>query len=110
MAASSVSIEPAADADRYRLVCRTEQARLLLVLSYRSEELNTSACLRTLGALLLNAGSEDRRGAIDLEALEDDDVRALCRQRLPSDAPPDLVTRIVKEPRGKSLFSLQLLA
>jgi tRNA A-37 threonylcarbamoyl transferase component Bud32/tetratricopeptide (TPR) repeat protein len=85
-------------------------APLLLMLSYRSEELETSACLRALGPALLQRESEDRRGAIELDALGDDDVRELCAQRLPSDAPPELVTRIVAEARGNPFWVLQLLA
>ncbi|MEY4575409.1 MAG: hypothetical protein RL701_112 [Pseudomonadota bacterium] len=84
---------------------------LLLLFSYRSEELHTSSCLR---ALLGSAGSRSiARSAqqiLELAPLADADVEKLCLQRLGprGQEQPKLVARIVQEANGSPFLASQL--
>jgi eukaryotic-like serine/threonine-protein kinase len=82
---------------------------LLLILSYRSDERETSACLRALEGLLSAAPSE-QHVEIELDALSDEDVQSLCAARLPGDAPREVLSRIVAEAHGNPFLALQLSA
>lgn len=85
------------------------QTQLMLVFSYRSEEIGTSPCLKVLLDPKLNAPNPV---AIDLQPLSDRSVRELCSERLSlrSSAPPRLVDRIVHEARGNPFLAQQLVS
>ncbi|HET8939432.1 MAG TPA: AAA family ATPase, partial [Polyangiales bacterium] len=87
---------------------RTE-TQLLLIFSFRIEEIATSPCLRLL--LEPKAAAPDTF-VIDLTPLSDRSVRELCSERLSvrSSAPPRLVERIVQEARGNPFLAQQLVA
>lgn len=87
---------------------RTE-TQLLLVFSFRSEEIATSPCLKML---LDPKESAPDTFVIDVLPLSDRSVRELCRERLSlhSSAPPRLVERIVEEARGNPFLAQQLVA
>ena len=95
-------------------------APILLIFSYRSEELHTSSCLRVL---LDGQGTRSSLAAgqqvIELAPLSDEEMQRLCEQRLQrsSDpgqptprAEPSLVARIVQESRGNPFLASQLVA
>ena len=84
------------------------EVSLLLVFSYRSEEVATSASLKQLFESDLPADAV----VIDLTPLSDSSVRELCTDRLStrSSAPPRLVDRIVQEARGNPFLAQQLVA
>lgn len=86
-----------------------EPMPLLMLLSYRSEELATSPCLGYLAEH--EASPSAIEYVIDLAPLEPDDVQALCQQRLgglPFVHAP-LIGRIVEEARGNPFFASQLI-
>jgi serine/threonine protein kinase len=90
---------------------RPAEAPLLLILSYRSEERETSACLRTV----MGAEPSQPLAAtfeLDLAPMRDTDVEALCNRRLGASAapPPALVSRIVSESQGNPFLASQLAA
>lgn len=86
-------------------------APVLIVLSYRSEEIETSSSL-----LLLLAHPEQTAGTlhstIDLKPLHPSDVRTLCIHRLgqQSTVPEDMIERVVQESRGNPFLAQQLTA
>jgi eukaryotic-like serine/threonine-protein kinase len=87
-------------------------AQLMLVLSYRSEEIATSPCLHAL----LDRSSVDAKveSTIRLRALEAEHVRALCEQRfelaqVPAEMRSELVSRIVQEAQGSPFLASQLV-
>jgi eukaryotic-like serine/threonine-protein kinase len=94
---------------------QTMRAPVLLVLSYRSEELATSSCLRVLlardGVLPPVLAAEH---TIDLSPMADADVETLCNQRLGAagsgSTRPALVERIVSESQGNPFLASQLTA
>jgi eukaryotic-like serine/threonine-protein kinase len=90
---------------------RPADAPLLLILSYRSEERETSACLRTV---MDSPVSEPTAASfeLDLTPMRDTDVEALCNRRLGSSLtpPPALVSRIVSESRGNAFLASHLAA
>jgi serine/threonine protein kinase len=118
---------------------RPPQAQLLLIFSYRSEELSTSSCLRALITPAIEAPSAVTHLQLDITPLPDAEVEALCAQRL-SHAPPALtpsgiaervrgggsytsapaalrggawsqvIARIVREAQGNPFLALQLAA
>ena len=82
-----------------------------IVLTYRSEEIHTSASL----ALLLDRPEETVRDAqvtLDLDPLRASDVRTLCQHRLAqrSHAPEAMIERIVQESHGNPFLAQQLTA
>ncbi|HET8932868.1 MAG TPA: protein kinase [Polyangiales bacterium] len=86
-------------------------APVIVVLSYRSEEMQTSSALR----LLLDGLDEKARALqtnIDIDPLPPDDVRRLCMHRLAqrSQAPESMVARIIDESRGNPFLAQQLTA
>jgi hypothetical protein len=89
-------------------------ASLLLVFSYRIDEVETSPCLREL--LERDADHPpphpDAQRVIDLVPLGDEDARALSAQRLGELAPqrPDLVERVATESQGNPFLVSQLAA
>ncbi|MET0389506.1 MAG: protein kinase [Polyangiales bacterium] len=85
-------------------------AALMLIVTYRSEERETSTCLRVLESLLWAAENDDRGCVIALEAMRDTDIEVLCGQRSTVELPPAVVTRIVAESRGNPFWVLQLSA
>jgi hypothetical protein len=87
---------------------------LLLIFSYRIDEIETSPCLR---ALLERA--QPRPGAtvareciVDIRGLGHDDVRVLCERRLGTLAQdrPELINRIAAESQGNPFLVSQLAA
>ena len=92
---------------------RPFDAPVLLLLSYRSEEIGTSPCLAALLApLTAAADAPATRFELGLTPLTDEDVRALCEQRLGSGSEQSsvLVARIVREARGNAFLASQLAA
>jgi serine/threonine protein kinase len=89
------------------------RAPLLLVLSYRSDEVATSACLQLL---LARADETTTAHAVEhtllIEPLAGVDIHALCQQRLGAHAAahPALLQRIVRESQGSPFLALQLAA
>jgi len=83
---------------------------VLLLLSYRADEVDTSECLR----LLLQTESDDTAGAagelLQLEPLAADDIAQLCRLKLGARAQDALVARIVAEAHGSPFLAVQLAA
>jgi tetratricopeptide (TPR) repeat protein/predicted Ser/Thr protein kinase len=89
------------------------QGSLLLVFSYRSEEVATSTCLRQL--LQRDAAHSATRAiehTLQIAPLELADVQALCLQRLGAHAGahPELVERIAREAHGSPFLVTQLTA
>lgn len=81
---------------------------LLLVFSFRSDEAETSACLRAMALPDAAHGCEQVR--IALSPLSEADIRVLCSQRLAANTPHDVASRIVEEARGNPFLALQLIA
>jgi serine/threonine protein kinase len=81
----------------------------LLILTYRSDELATNACLRALSERQPSAHLRER--IIDLRPLSAADVEALCKQRLGPPLPEheQLIRVIVREAQGSPFFASQLL-
>jgi tRNA A-37 threonylcarbamoyl transferase component Bud32/tetratricopeptide (TPR) repeat protein len=88
---------------------QTAESQLLLIFSFRSEELATSPCLKLL---LEPKETVTAPIVIDLTPLSDRSVRELCSERLSarSSAPPRLVERIVQEARGNPFLAQQLVS
>jgi serine/threonine protein kinase len=91
---------------------RPADAPVLLILSYRSEEIATSPCLGALMAGAADGPSTVASVELNLSPLPDSEVQALCQQRLGvTDASHDtVITRIVREARGNPFLALQLTA
>jgi eukaryotic-like serine/threonine-protein kinase len=89
-----------------------KDASILFVFSYRSEELQTSSCLK----LLLDSSKRHPELApkqiIELAPLTDADMERLCEERMRKSgaATPELVRRIVQEARGNPFLASQLTA
>ena len=86
-------------------------APLMILFSYRSEEIETSSSL----ALLLGhpeQTADARQVTIDLDPLQPSDVRRLCSHRLPrlNAAREAMIERIVQESRGNPFLAQQLTA
>ena len=86
-------------------------APVLILLSYRSEEMQTSPCLE----LLLDETRDSVRNAhitIDLEPLQAAQIRTLCMHRLAqiSMPPEPMIERIVEESQGNPFLAQQLTA
>jgi hypothetical protein len=96
-----------------RWLSHVARAPLLVLFSYRSEELLTSSCLHALLGRSVRPGSEPAlEQTLELAPLIDPDVERLCQQRLGAhaDTHPDLVARIVQEARGNPFLAVQLTA
>jgi len=87
------------------------EAQVIIVLSYRSEEISTSSALRLL-LDDLDARVQASQAHLDLEPLQPEEVRRLCMHRLMqrSQAPEPIVARIVEESRGNPFLAQQLTA
>ena len=85
------------------------ERQLLMVFSFRSEEIATSPCLKLL---LAPKAATPNPFVIDVTPLSDRSVRELCSERLSlrSSAPPRLVERIVEEARGNPFLAQQLVS
>lgn len=86
---------------------------ILLIFSYRSDEVETSPCLRALLERAPRARAEQiRERLIELSALDQDEVRLLCERRLGTVARdrPDLIGRIAGESQGNPFLVSQLAA
>ncbi|MET0385932.1 MAG: protein kinase [Polyangiales bacterium] len=86
---------------------------VMLVLSYRSDEVSTSPCLTLLRQR--GAGVARIETVLSLRALGDEHVRALCSQRfaladIPVAAQLSLTERIVREAQGSPFLASQLVA
>ncbi|HKP62297.1 MAG TPA: protein kinase [Polyangiales bacterium] len=81
---------------------------LLLVLSYRADEVDTSECLQ----LLLSGEAAQPPRIVSVDALASDDVRALCRAQFPTtvQVPELLIKHIVREAQGSPFLAAQLSA
>jgi serine/threonine protein kinase len=86
------------------------EAPVLIVLSYRTDEILTSS---SLGVLLARPEQipQDRQWTLDIEPLEPDDVRSLCSHRLAQmSAPEEMIECIVREADGNPFLAQQLTA
>jgi serine/threonine protein kinase len=84
-------------------------APVTILLSYRSEEAQTSSSL----AMLLDRSEQvtlPGQLTIDLEPLKPNDVRTLCMHRLGEMAPKEMIDRIVREADGNPFLAQQLTA
>jgi len=86
---------------------RPAEAPILFLLSYRSDEIETSSCLRQL-VPAARASAPELRFELDVNPLRDAEIERLCQQRLGSAAP--LIDRIVAEAHGNPFLALQLTA
>ncbi|MET0387592.1 MAG: protein kinase [Polyangiales bacterium] len=84
-------------------------APVTIVLSYRSEEVQTSSTLAVLLART-DPGSEQRQLTVDIGPLKPDDVRTLCVHRLGRVAPEAMIACIVREADGNPFLAQQLAA
>ncbi|MEY4581803.1 MAG: hypothetical protein RL701_6506, partial [Pseudomonadota bacterium] len=86
---------------------------LLLIFSYRSDELSTNACLHALNEPSPHVPAADAplHATIDLGPLRETDVTALCRQHFGTQAATQatLIGRIVREAQGSPFLASQLL-
>jgi hypothetical protein len=86
---------------------------ILLLFSYRGDEVDTSPCLRQL---LANRPSEDESHAFEsviaVDSLADTDLRAICVRRLGAQAEDhaSLIDHIVREAHGSPFLASQLAA
>jgi hypothetical protein len=89
---------------------RSVSLPLLLLVSYRADEVETSECLRTF----LAASSEEGASAatVQVSPLAREDVSALCRHQLGVRGPEHraLIERIVREAQGSPFLAAQLSA
>jgi serine/threonine protein kinase/tetratricopeptide (TPR) repeat protein len=86
------------------------EAPIVMLLSYRSDEIQTNACLQQVVSEPAEGSSLVARLEIDLTPLDDADVERLCEERLGGRASASLVARIVAESRGNPFLALQLAA
>jgi tetratricopeptide (TPR) repeat protein len=95
------------------LLKQIAEAPILLVFSYRGDEVDTSPCLRQL---LANRPAEDDSHAfesvITLDSLPDADLRAICVRRLGGQAEAQrvLIDQIVRDAHGSPFLASQLVA
>ncbi|HEY6561987.1 MAG TPA: protein kinase [Polyangiaceae bacterium] len=82
---------------------------ILVLFSYRSDEINTSLCLRHL---LQTKPAAARLQTVQLTALAPDAVRALCHEALGDTGheQPQVVEQLVREAQGSPFVALQLAA
>jgi hypothetical protein len=84
---------------------------LLLLVSYRSDEVETSASLRAaLPALRALRGPTVRVASVELPALAEDEAEALARALLPAGLASDAVAAAVAREAGRRPFFIQELA
>jgi hypothetical protein len=91
---------------------RPMAAPVLLVLSYRSDEVATSTCLSTLLSATAKSAQLTPQSELDLRPLKDSDVYALCSKRLGAHSalPPAVIARIVRGAQGNPFLATQLSA
>ncbi len=82
---------------------------MLLMVTYRSEELAQSALLRELREATVDTGIETSIREVAVEALSRQDAEALTRQCLGSARPDELVSTIVRESGGNPLLIDELV-
>jgi hypothetical protein len=87
-------------------------AGVLLILSYRSDEVSTSPCLRLLAEQPSAIKPED---IVAIGPLADEHIRALCKQRFAAAEPPRevivaIADHIVSEAQGSPFLASQLAA
>jgi tetratricopeptide (TPR) repeat protein len=82
---------------------------LLLVVSYRADEVETSECLRSF---LASSGADTASASklVEVNALAREDVQALCRHKLGRSHDSALIERIVRESQGSPFLAAQLSA
>lgn len=90
---------------------RPAEAPILIVLSYRAEDVGTAVCLDAVLSARTE-GSAVPRFELRLQPLGDHDVKELCQLRLGKHGMPPqaVVERIVQESRGNPFLALQLTA
>ena len=91
---------------------RPAEAPMMMLLSYRSDELETSACLQQVVAQRAEESPPVAHVAIDVTSLGDADVERMCEERFGGSASwsSSFVERIVAEARGNPFLALQLAA
>jgi serine/threonine protein kinase len=91
---------------------RPLDAPVLMVLSYRSDEVATSTSLSALLSAAAKSAQLVRQYELDLRPLKDSDVYALCSKRLDttSSLPPAVIARIVRGAQGNPFLATQLSA
>lgn len=91
------------------LVRRLDQSRVLIIATYRAEEVTPA---HPLNDLLVEARGSTRCAALELGPLEIDDVVTLIDARLPGTEPAgfeSFATRVVHESAGNPFFICELL-
>lgn len=90
---------------------RIADAPILILFSYRSDEVETSTCLQQLVPVQPDTATQFKRFELDLKPLRDADIERLCMQRLGSTvASAALTKRIVAEAHGDPFLASQLTA
>jgi eukaryotic-like serine/threonine-protein kinase len=87
-------------------------APMLLLLSYRSDEITTSTCLSTLLSPEARNAQLTEQHELELRPLKDSDVHALCWKRLGGHASSlaPVVAQIVRDAKGNPFLATQLAA
>jgi hypothetical protein len=91
---------------------RPIQAPLLLVLTYRGDEVASNTCLSALVSAAARSAQLACQVELDLQPLRESDVHSLCSQRISGHtalAPP-VIARIVRDARGNPYLATQLAA
>jgi serine/threonine protein kinase/predicted ATPase len=96
------------------LVKPPDAPQLLLLLSYRSEYLDTSPCLQALVGRAAPDRTDPQERRLDVDALAPDDTRALAEALLGGSSvaihPRDAVDWVVRESGGRPFFVYELVA
>ena len=85
-----------------------EAPRLLLVLSYRSEQSGDNECLRAMAQASKVACAPDREFVLDVGALGANDARELSSTLLGSDCAPDTLDWVVQQSAGSAFLIHEL--
>jgi hypothetical protein len=91
---------------------RPIEAPVLLVLSYRSDEIATNSILTALVSPAAKSAQLARHFELDLQPLKDSDVDALCSKRIGDSTAlaPAVVAGIVRDAKGNPFLATQLAA
>jgi hypothetical protein len=90
---------------------RPIEAPVLLIMSYRSDETATSACLSALVSPAAKSKQLATQHGIELRPMQDSDVHALCSRRFGAAQPlPPIIAKIVRDAQGNPFLATQLTA
>jgi hypothetical protein len=92
-------------------LARPFEAPVLLVMSYRSDETATSACLATLVSPAAKETQHVVQHEIVLQPMKDSDMHALCSKRFAaSQSLAPIIAKIVRDAQGNPFLATQLSA